>query len=59
MTESTAITLIIGLLLGVLLISVADMVTDSQSGRVIVKHGCAQYNSTTGDFEWLEKSDVK
>ena len=27
----------------------------SQENRQIVKHGCAEYNSTTGNFQWKDK----
>lgn len=28
---------------------------DAKDGSDIVKHGCAEYNSTTGDFQWIYK----
>ena len=27
----------------------------SQENSQIVKHGCAEYNSTTGNFQWKDK----
>lgn len=27
----------------------------SQENRKIIQHGCAEYNSTTGNFQWKDK----
>ena len=29
--------------------------TDFKSEKVIVSHGCGEYNSTTAKFQWVEK----
>jgi len=29
----------------------------SEAHPTIIKHGCAQYNPITGDFEWKEHKD--
>lgn len=48
--------LFIGAILGVSFILGVFWALDFKSGRQIIEQGCAQYNSTTGNFGWIEKS---
>ena len=53
-------TFIGGLLIGIT-IGILAIMSISQPINSIVKHGCGQYNSTTGAFEWVDgtKDDEK
>ena len=46
--------LVIGMLIGIIIVaSVVDY--KWKHNNEIVKQGCGQYNSTTGNFEWIKK----
>ena len=46
----------IGLLLGVIIGSII-VISFSEPDKAIIRHGCAQYNNITGDFEWIKKEE--
>jgi len=58
--SSDSMTFIGGLLIGIT-IGILAIMSISQPINSIVKHGCGQYNSTTGAFEWVDgtKDDEK
>jgi len=43
----------LGLFIGAV-ISTLVIISGSQPNKSVIKHGCAQYNPITGDFEWLK-----
>lgn len=45
-------TFLIGIILGLL---VADVLGKSNYQPQAIENNCAQYNSTTGEFEWIKK----
>ena len=47
--------ILIGLFFGVIIGSLIT-ISYSQPEKVIIRHGCAQYNNITGDFEWKENN---
>ena len=48
--SSTIFALGVGVIIG---LSISTIY--SQENRQIVKHGCAEYNSTTGNLQWKDK----
>lgn len=48
--SSAILALGVGMIIG---LSISTMYT--QENSQIVKHGCAEYNSTTGNFQWKDK----
>jgi len=34
---------------------IAILANDTQPNIEVVQHGCAEYNLTTGDFQWLKQ----
>ena len=50
------IDLILGLFLGII-IGCYIIIYFSEPDKAIVRHGCAQYNNITGDFEWIKKEE--
>jgi hypothetical protein len=54
MYEDFKVGILLGLLFGVIIGSLVT-ISYSQSERMIIKHGCAQYNNITGNFEWIKK----
>lgn len=44
------------LLVGAYMLTSGEAFTKGQE-KTIVKHGCAEYNSKTGDFQWIK--DIK
>ena len=50
------ITFFVGLFFGIS-IGALIIISCSQSNKTIVRHGCAQYNNITGDFEWIENDN--
>jgi hypothetical protein len=47
------LTFTLGLFFGILIGAFVAMGV-SQPNKLIIKHGCAQYNHVTGDFEWIK-----
>jgi len=34
---------------------IAVLSNNTQPNKEVVSHGCAEYNSTTGEFQWLKQ----
>ena len=45
-----------GVIIGVFIAFALVHFTDGKAGSLMVKHGCAQYNQVTGDFEWKDEA---
>ena len=46
---------LIGYSIGILWMIGIMFLNDMHAGKTIIEHGCAEYSSTTGSFQWKDK----